>query len=71
MLQYKLLRRELPGDAVILVVKQVDVTYEVPQGCELDEVLSSEPRPMIKISDPVIIMQGVSNYAILLFRFDI
>ena len=56
MLQYKLLRRELPGDAVILVVKQVDVTYEVPLGCELDDVLNSEPRLMIMISDLVIIM---------------
>ena len=42
--------RELPGNVVILVVIQVDVTYQVPQGCKLEEVLSSEPDEDLRSS---------------------
>ena len=45
--------REFPSNTVVLAVIQVNVAYHVPQVCELYEVLGSEPRSMIEISDPV------------------
>ena len=44
---------ELPGNAVVLAVIQLNVAYHAPQVCELQEVLCSAPRSKVEISDPV------------------
>jgi len=46
---------------------QADVAYQIPQYYELQKELSSEARPVVEVSDPGVIMQGVGNFAVLLF----